>query len=124
MQIWPSVEAFGVLGDPVRRRILELLASGEQLAGDVAAAIQGEFGLTQPAVSRHLRVLRESGFARVRPAGTRRLYALDAAGLDDAQGWLADLRGQWSQRLDALDTELARGSHRIRTTSKREENAT
>jgi DNA-binding transcriptional ArsR family regulator len=118
------METFSVLGDPVRRRILELLAPGEQPAGDVAAAIQDQFGLTQPAVSRHLRVLRESGFASVRPVGTRRLYALDAAGLDDAQGWLADLRGQWSQRLDALETELARGRHRTRTTSKREENAT
>jgi hypothetical protein len=54
-------------------------------------------------------VLRESGFASVRSAGTRRLYALDAAGLEDAEGWLADLRGQWSQRLDALATEIARG---------------
>jgi DNA-binding transcriptional ArsR family regulator len=117
------METFGVLGDPVRRRILELLASGEQPAGDVAAAIQGEFGLTQPAVSRHLRVLRENGFATVRSAGTQRLYALDGTGLDHAQGWLTDLRGQWSQRLDALDTELARGRRRTRPTSKHEEHA-
>jgi DNA-binding transcriptional ArsR family regulator len=106
------VEAFDVLGDPVRRRILQLLASGERTAGDVGAAIQAEFGLSQPAVSRHLRVLRESGFASVRSAGTRRLYALDAAGLDDVEGWLADLRQQWSRRLDALATELARGRAR------------
>jgi DNA-binding transcriptional ArsR family regulator len=118
-----SVEAFGVLGDPVRRRILELLATGERPAGDLAAAMQGEFGLTQPAVSRHLRVLRESGFATVRSAGTRRLYALDGTGLDHAQGWLGDLRGQWSQRLDAIDTELARGRRRTRTTAKRKEHA-
>ena len=117
------VETFGVLGDPVRRRILELLATGEQPAGDVAAAIQGEFGLTQPAVSRHLRVLRENGFATVRSAGTRRLYGLDGTGLDHAQEWLADLRGQWSRRLDAIDTELARGRRRIRTTAKRKEHA-
>jgi DNA-binding transcriptional ArsR family regulator len=103
------MEAFDVLGDPVRRRILQLLASGECTAGDVGAAIQAEFGLSQPAVSRHLRVLRESGFASVRAAGTRRLYALDAAGLDGVEGWLADLRQQWSRRLDALATELARG---------------
>jgi DNA-binding transcriptional ArsR family regulator len=111
------VEAFDVLGDPVRRRILELLASGERPAGDVAGAIQAEFGLTQPAVSRHLRVLRESGFANVRPAGARRLYALDAAGLQDAEGWLAHLRGQWSQRLDGLATELARGNRSNATAS-------
>lgn len=117
------MEAFDILGDPVRRRILELLAPGERTAGEVAAAIQEEFGLTQPAVSRHLRVLRESGFASVRPAGTRRLYALDAAGLEDAEGWLADLRGQWNQRLDALGTELARGRRRNPTDAKPEEAA-
>jgi DNA-binding transcriptional ArsR family regulator len=118
------VEAFDVLGDPVRRRILELLASGERAAGDVAAAIHVEFGLTQPAVSRHLRVLRESGFARVRSAGTRRLYALDGAGIEDAERWLAELRGQWSQRLDALATELARGRRRNPTASSQEDDAT
>lgn len=105
----------------MRRRILELLAPGERAAGEVAGAIQAEFGLTQPAVSRHLRVLRESGFASVRPAGTRRLYALDVAGLEDAEGWLADLRGQWNQRLDALGTELARGRRRNPTDSKQED---
>ena len=106
------MEAFDILGDPVRRRILELLAPGEIAAGNVAGEIKAEFGLTQPAVSRHLRMLRESGFATVRPVGTRRLYALDAAGLEDAEGWLADLRAQWSRRLDALGTELARGRRR------------
>jgi DNA-binding transcriptional ArsR family regulator len=111
------METFSVLGDPVRRRILELLASGERSAGDVAGAIRGDFGLTQPAVSRHLRVLRESGFASVRSAGTRRLYVIDTAGLEDAESWLADLRGQWSRRLDALATELARGRRRNRIAS-------
>ncbi len=117
------VETFGVLGDPVRRRILELLATGERPAGEVAGAIRGEFGLTQPAVSRHLRVLRENGFATVRAAGTRRLYGLDGAGLEAAQGWLADLRGQWSRRLDAIETELARGRRRTPATATGEEHA-
>jgi DNA-binding transcriptional ArsR family regulator len=115
------MEAFDILGDPVRRRILELLAPGERAAGDVAAEIQAELGLTQPAVSRHLRLLRESGFASVRAAGTRRLYALDGAGLEHAESWLADLRGQWSQRLDALGTEIARGRRRNATASNQEE---
>ena len=110
------MEAFDVLGDPVRRRILELLAAGERPAGDVATVIQDEFGLTQPAVSRHLRVLRESGFASARPEGARRLYVIDAAGLEGAEGWLSDLRAQWSQRLDALGTELARGKKRRKET--------
>src|SRR3954469_16332275 len=102
MEICAAMETFGVLGDPVRRRILELLATDEQPAGDVAAGIQGEFGLTQPAVSRHLRGLRENGLATVRSGGAGGLYGLAGTGLEAAQGWLAALRGQWSQRLDAI----------------------
>lgn len=106
------MEAFDILGDPVRRRILELLADGERSAGDVGVVVQAEFGLTQPAVSRQLRVLRESGFAGVRAEGTRRLYGLNGEALEGVESWLADLRRQWSQRLDALETELARGRRR------------
>jgi DNA-binding transcriptional ArsR family regulator len=75
-----AVHASDVLGDPVRRRILELLADGERSSGAVCAVIQKELGISQPVVSQHLRVLRESGFATVRPAGTRRLYAVKAPG--------------------------------------------
>jgi DNA-binding transcriptional ArsR family regulator len=100
---------FDVLGDPVRRRILELLADGEQPAGAIGAVVQGEFGISQPAVSQHLRVLREHGFATVRPDGARRLYAVDPAPLRDVDAWLARYRRIWDQRLDALGTELARG---------------
>ncbi|MEA2145469.1 MAG: hypothetical protein QOG59_1056 [Solirubrobacteraceae bacterium] len=106
------MEAFDILGDPVRRRILELLAAGERSAGDVVDVVRAEFGLTQPAVSRQLRVLRESGFAAVRAEGTRRLYALNGEALDGVESWLTELRRQWSQRLDALETELARGRRR------------
>ncbi|HEX8101223.1 MAG TPA: metalloregulator ArsR/SmtB family transcription factor [Solirubrobacteraceae bacterium] len=100
------MHAFDVLGDPVRRRILELLADGERAAGDVGATVQHEFGISQPAVSQHLRVLRDHGFATVRAEGPRRLYAVDPAPLRDAQDWLGRF---WNQRLDALGTELARG---------------
>ncbi|MFG2555946.1 ArsR/SmtB family transcription factor [Streptomyces sp. NPDC048581] len=109
-----SVHAFDVLGDPVRRRILELLAAGEQASGDISAVIQDEFGISQPAVSQHLRVLRESGFASVRAEGTRRLYAVDAAPLREVDAWLERFRGFWEQRLDALETELARGKRERR----------
>ena len=109
-----GVEAFDILGDPVRRRILELLADGERSAGEVGEVVQAEFGVTQPAVSRQLRVLRETGFAGVRADGTRRLYALNGEALDGVESWIADLRRQWSQRLDALETELARGRGRDR----------
>jgi DNA-binding transcriptional ArsR family regulator len=103
------VHAFAVLGDPVRRRILELLADGENTAGSVASVIQDEFGITQPAVSQHLRVLRESGFTTVRAEGTRRLYAVDSEPLREVDMWLDNFRRVWIQRLDALATELARG---------------
>jgi DNA-binding transcriptional ArsR family regulator len=106
------VNAFDVLGDPVRRRILELLATGEHSSGDVVAVITEEFGISQPAVSMHLRVLRESGFAAVRPEGTRRLYSLDPGPLAEVDAWLGRFRGFWEQRLDALDTEIQRGRHR------------
>src|SRR5689334_13953278 len=76
-----AVHAFDVLGDPVRRRILELLAEGEQSSGAVSEVIRAEFGISQPAVSQHLRVLRDSGFTTVRAEGTRRLYAVDTAPL-------------------------------------------
>jgi DNA-binding transcriptional ArsR family regulator len=109
------VHAFDVLGDPVRRRILELLADGEQPAGAVSAAVRAEFGISQPAVSQHLKVLRESGFATVRADGTRRLYAVDAAPLQEVDAWLERFRGFWSQHLDALGTELARGRRGRRT---------
>jgi DNA-binding transcriptional ArsR family regulator len=103
------VHAFDVLGEPVRRRILELLADGERSAGDLAAAVGAEFGISQPAVSQHLRVLRENGFAQVRADGARRLYAVDSAGLQEVDVWLDRFRRFWDQRLDALATELARG---------------
>jgi DNA-binding transcriptional ArsR family regulator len=102
------MHALDVLGDPVRRRILELLADGEASAGDVGAVIQREFGISQPAVSQHLRVLRDSGFATVRAEGTRRLYAVDPAPLAQADAWFDTFRGFWQPKFDALGTELAR----------------
>jgi DNA-binding transcriptional ArsR family regulator len=109
------MHAFDVLGDPVRRRILELLADGEQASGAVTAVIRKEFGISQPAVSQHLRVLRDSGFATVRADGTRRLYAVDSAPLQEVDVWLERFRRFWNQHLDALATELARGGRERRT---------
>jgi DNA-binding transcriptional ArsR family regulator len=108
------VHAFDVLGDPVRRRILELLADGERSAGAVCEVIQEEFGISQPAVSQHLRVLRESGFATMRPEGTRRLYAVNDEPLRDVDAWLDHFRRCWTPPLDALATELARGRRQRR----------
>lgn len=103
------MHALDVLGDPVRRRLLELLADGERSAGELGGVVQVEFGISQPAVSQHLRVLRENGFVTVRPHGARRLYTVDAAPLRQVDQWLERYRGLWMQRLDALDTELSRG---------------
>jgi len=108
------VHAFDVLGDPVRRRILELLAEGEHTSGEVVAVIAAEFGISQPAVSMHLRVLRESGFASTRAEGARRIYALETGPLAEVDAWLSPFRAFWEQRLDALGTEVARGKRRRR----------
>ncbi|KGM13697.1 ArsR/SmtB family transcription factor [Cellulomonas bogoriensis] len=103
------MHAFDVLGVPVRRRILELLVAQEMSAGEVTEVIRKEYGISQPAVSQHLRVLRENGFARVRAEGARRLYVVEPAPLQDVDAWLEQFRTFWDQRLDALGTELARG---------------
>jgi DNA-binding transcriptional ArsR family regulator len=103
------MHAFDVLGDPVRRKIIDLLADGDRNAGEIVAAIQGEFGISQPAVSRHLRVLRESGFAASVVHGQQRVYALRAEPLAEVDQWLERYRGFWGQRLDALETEVRRG---------------
>lgn len=116
------MHAFDVIGDPVRQRILELLLAEELPAGAISAVICEEFHISQPAVSQHLRVLRENGFASVRAEGTRRLYAVETAPLQDIDTWLQPFRAFWTQRLDALGTELARGRRERRnpTTTERE----
>jgi len=112
------VHAFDVLGDPVRRRILELLVDGEMSAGSIGTTIQDEFAITQPAVSQHLKVLRDNGFASVRPDGQRRLYAVNGGALRDVDEWLDAFRRFWTPHLDALGTEIARGE----TTTTKEGN--
>lgn len=108
------MHAFDVLGDPVRRRILELLAKGEHRSGDIVEVIQREFGITQAAVSQHLRVLRESGFASVRIDGQRRIYSVDTQPLKEIDVWLDRFRFFWEPKLSALETEIARGKKKRR----------
>jgi DNA-binding transcriptional ArsR family regulator len=115
------VHAFDVLGDPVRRRLLQLLADGERPAGELAEVVRGEFGISQPAVSQHLRVLRENGFASVRPEGARRLYAVEAGPLREVDAWLDGFRRFWTPRLAALETEIARGKRARRLPTIRDE---
>ncbi len=105
------MEALTALADPTRREIVALLAHGERAAGELAEG----FPVSRPAISRHLRVLRAAGLVRARVDGKRRLYTLDPAPLRELDDWLEPYRDLWAQRLDALDTEIARG-RRERTT--------
>lgn len=108
---------FDALGDRKRRKILEVLARGEQSAGTVVEAMQGHGAISQPAVSQHLKVLREAGLVRRRVEGTRRIYSIDSAGLAQAQTWLSHIDNQiqpFDQPLDALATEVARGKRERR----------
>jgi DNA-binding transcriptional ArsR family regulator len=84
----------------------------------MSAVIQGEFGITQPAVSQHLKVLRDAGFAKVRPEGARRLYAVNSEPLRDVDVWLDRFRRFWTPPLEALATELARGKRERRLRGK------
>lgn len=116
---------FAALGDPTRRRVLELVSAGEQSAGTVVAAMQAHGPISQPAISQHLRVLREAGLVTVRAEGTRRLYAIDEDGVATAGAWLSTLLDPvdvFTQPLDALATEVARG-HRERRRADAESGA-
>ena len=108
------MHAFDVLGDPVRRRILERLTNGDQLSGAVAEIIQKEFAITQAAVSQHLKVLRDSGFATSRKDGVRRIYSVQPQAFKEIDRWLERFRHLWEPKLDALATEIARGKKRRR----------
>ena len=108
------MQAFDVLGNPVRRRILELLAEGPRTSGEIVELIQREFDISQPGVSQHLRVLRDTSFASSRVDGQRRIYELAGPPFGEIDAWLDRLRGAWGQRLDALATEIARGKRERR----------
>ncbi|MBF6352575.1 MULTISPECIES: ArsR/SmtB family transcription factor [Nocardia] len=112
-----ATAVFEALADPVRRTILQLLAAGEQPAGALVTGVRAYTPISQPAVSQHLKVLREAGLLRVRPAGTQRIYTLDPDGIAAAQDWLAALLdpvAAFAQPLDALATEVARGKRERR----------
>ena len=94
--------AYAALAEPHRRQILDLLRDGERSVGDLVDRI----GLSQPGVSKHLRVLREARLVRARPAGKQRLYGLRAAPLAEVDAWLEPYREFWSGRLDALERHL------------------
>jgi DNA-binding transcriptional ArsR family regulator len=96
------MQVFSALADPTRRHIVELLAKGERSAGDLVR----EFTLTQPAVSQHLRALRDARLVRVRNVAQRRMYSLDPRGLSEIDAWLSRYRAFWTTHLDALEHAL------------------
>jgi DNA-binding transcriptional ArsR family regulator len=97
------MDVFEAVAEPTRRAVLDLLATRERTAGEVVAAFPA---LTQPAVSRHLRILRESGLVDVRPDGARRLYSLSPSALIELDRWLQTYRRFWATRLDGLEHHL------------------
>lgn len=99
------MDVFAAVADQSRRQILDMLATGERPAGDIVKAFPR---LTQPAVSRHLRVLREAGLVEVRPRAQQRIYVLRPAHLRALDQWLATYRHFWPQQLDALAKHLDR----------------
>lgn len=96
------MDRFAALAEPTRRDMIELLGAGERSAGDIGK----RFPLSAPAVSQHLRVLREAGLVRVRVDGQRRIYSLDPAGFAEMDDWFARMRAFWSHRLDRLEQQL------------------
>ncbi len=109
------MRALEALADPTRRRIVELLSEGERPAGDIAS----HFRTSRPGISRHLRVLRETGLVRVREEAQRRLYSIDPAPLAELDAWLDRYRRFWTNRLDALETEVRRrGRREVRDTKE------
>lgn len=97
------MEPFTALADPTRRRIVEMLATGERAAGDIV----DEFDVSPPAISQHLKTLREAGLVQVRAEAQRRIYALDPKGFAALEAWLAQVRRYWGPKLDALERALA-----------------
>lgn len=98
---------FDVLADPTRRRVIELLASGERSAGELATDVAQRFGISQPGSSRHLRVLREAGAVAVRAEGTRRVYMLAPGALDEIDSWVGGLHRYWAGAMISLEAEVA-----------------
>lgn len=96
------MDSFAALGDPTRRAIIDLLAGEPKRAGDIA----GNFTASAPAISQHLKVLRETGLVRVSREGAKRIYELDPAALDEMEAWVARTRATWDRRLDALQRQL------------------
>ena len=96
------MNVFGALADPTRAEIVDALAGGDRTVNEIVRL----FEISQPSISRHLRVLREAGLVRVEPEGRKRIYRLDPAPLREIDGWLERYRKFWARKLDALESHL------------------
>jgi DNA-binding transcriptional ArsR family regulator len=96
------MRSLNVLADPTRQRIMEMLAIGSMSSGDIAR----RFDVSAPAISQHLRTLRDAKLVRVRAQAQKRFYELDPEGVGELANWIARIRGFWSEKLDALEEEL------------------
>lgn len=99
--------SLAALSDPTRQRIIELLARGSKSSGEIAR----QFPLTAPAISQHLRTLREAKLVRMRPVAQRRIYELDPRGIEELSTWLDEIRQFWSGKLAVLEEQLRKGQH-------------
>lgn len=96
------MQSLSALADPTRQRIIEMLAAGAMSSGDIAR----RFSVTAPAISQHLRALRDARLVRVRAEAQKRIYELDPAGVGELDAWIRRIRSFWSDKLDALEQEL------------------
>lgn len=103
------MDAFAVLAEPTRRQILDLIRQDERSVGELVDDLE----MSQPAVSKHLRVLRETGFVSSRIEGQRRVYTLRQEPLDEVEAWLAPYRRFWQGRLDALQRHIEASSRAV-----------
>ncbi|HEX2117361.1 MAG TPA: metalloregulator ArsR/SmtB family transcription factor [Alphaproteobacteria bacterium] len=104
------MDSLTALADPTRRQIIEMLGRGERASGEIAE----QFAISAPAVSQHLKVLREARLVRVRVEGQRRIYTLDPEGLQAIDEWLSQVRRFWAGRLDALEQVLRAPARKTR----------
>src|SRR5215469_11165844 len=98
------MRSLNVLADPTRQRIVEMLSAGALSSGDIAR----RFAVSAPAISQHLRTLREAKLVRVRAEAQKRFYELNPEGVEELAGWIARIRSFWTEKLDALEEELRR----------------
>lgn len=103
---YTAMDRFLALSDPTRRRIVEMLGAQALAAGEITA----RFSVSAPAISQHLKVLREAGLVTVEVSGQRRIYRLDPAGLDEFDAWVRKVRGFWNPRLERLEEQLAQAA--------------